>query len=114
MNYCTNCGNKIDDDDVFCIKCGVKLKDEVCNYDKGGFGWGLLGFFVPIAGLILFLMWKNDKPKTAKAAGIGSLIFLIFYIVLIIFFIVFISSFRANDRSWYDDYYYYDNYYKFE
>ncbi|MBD5135808.1 MAG: hypothetical protein HDT39_07585 [Lachnospiraceae bacterium] len=42
--------------------------------DKGGFLWGLLGCCIPIAGLILFLIWKDQKPKTAKAAGIGALV----------------------------------------
>lgn len=38
--------------------------------DKGGFLWGLLGCCIPIVGLVLFLVWKDTKPKTAKAAGI--------------------------------------------
>lgn len=54
--------------------------------DKGGFLWGLLGCCVPIAGLILFLVWKDSKPKSAKAAGIGALvsvaIAVVYYIVM--------------------------------
>ncbi len=42
--------------------------------DNGGFGWGFLGFLIPLVGLILFLVWKDTKPKTAKAAGIGALV----------------------------------------
>jgi thiol:disulfide interchange protein len=42
--------------------------------DNGGIGWGLLGCCIPLVGLILFLVWKNDKPNTAKAAGIGALV----------------------------------------
>lgn len=42
--------------------------------DNGGFSWGLLGCCIPVAGLILFLVWKDTKPKTAKAAGIGALV----------------------------------------
>ncbi|MCI8864270.1 MAG: hypothetical protein HFG60_03130 [Lachnospiraceae bacterium] len=42
--------------------------------DNGGFLWGLLGCCVPIVGLILFIMWKDQKPKTAKAAGVGALV----------------------------------------
>ena len=42
--------------------------------DNGGFLWGLLGCCVPIAGLVLFLVWKDVKPKTAKAVGIGALV----------------------------------------
>ena len=36
--------------------------------------WGLLGFFIPIVGLTLFLAWHRDRPKDSKAAGIGALI----------------------------------------
>lgn len=54
--------------------------------DNGGFLWGLLGCCIPIVGLILFLVWKDSKPKTAKAAGIGALVCVIcaavFYIAI--------------------------------
>lgn len=42
--------------------------------DKGGFLWGLLGCCIPLVGLILFLVWKDNKPKTAKSAGIGAIV----------------------------------------
>lgn len=42
--------------------------------DSGNFLWGLLGCCIPIVGLILFLVWKDQKPKTAKVAGIGALV----------------------------------------
>ena len=42
--------------------------------DSGSIGWGVLGFFFPIVGLILFLVWKNTKPQSAKVAGIGAII----------------------------------------
>lgn len=56
--------------------------------DKGGFLWGLLGCCVPIAGLILFLVWKDQKPKTAKAAGIGALVCVIVGVIYYILMIV--------------------------
>ncbi len=84
--YCKNCGETIDDQAVVCPKCGVAQTAPVV--DKGGFGWGLLGFCIPIVGLILFLIWKDEKPLTAKAAGIGALVSVIvgvvFYIILAI------------------------------
>jgi hypothetical protein len=49
--------------------------------DKGGFLWGLLGCCIPIVGLVLFLVWKDTKPKTAKAAGIGALVSVILIVV---------------------------------
>ena len=50
--------------------------------DNGGFLWGLLGCCIPIAGLILFLVWKDTKPRTAKAAGIGALVCVIAYVLM--------------------------------
>lgn len=44
------------------------------NVDQGGFLWGALGCCIPVVGLVLFLVWKDQKPKTAKAAGIGALV----------------------------------------
>lgn len=58
------------------------------SYDNGGFGWGLLGFCIPLVGLILFLVWKDEKPVTAKTAGMGALISVcigvVFYILAIV------------------------------
>lgn len=57
------------------------------NVDQGGFLWGALGCCIPVVGLILFLVWKDQKPKTAKAAGIGALISVgisvVFYIAVL-------------------------------
>lgn len=72
MAYCQNCGKQIDDKASICPFCGVSTKPEVV--DNGGFGWGVLGCCIPIVGLILFLVWKDTKPRTAKSAGIGALV----------------------------------------
>lgn len=72
MAYCRNCGARIDDMAVICPACGVAQKDP--PVDNGGFCWTALGCCIPIAGLILFLVWKDTKPNTAKAAGIGALV----------------------------------------
>ncbi len=64
--------------------------------DNGGFLWGLLGFCIPVVGLILFLIWKDQKPKTAKAAGIGALVSVIFYVVCyVLLFVVMGGAFLA-------------------
>lgn len=42
--------------------------------DNGSFGWAVLGFFIPIAGLILYLVWRTEKPLSARRAGIGALV----------------------------------------
>ena len=57
--------------------------------DKGSFGWGVLGFFFPLVGLILYTIWHNDLPKRAKSVGIGALIDLCLGIfILIVYFIL--------------------------
>lgn len=60
--------------------------------DNGGFLWGLLGCCIPIVGLILFLVWKDSKPKTAKAAGIGALVSVILWIVYYVIAIVIMGA----------------------
>ena len=68
----------------------IQRKDQ----DRGGFAWGCLGFCIPIVGLILWLVWRDEKPKTAKAVGIGALvsaiigaIFVVIYFIFLVFII---------------------------
>ena len=84
MAFCKYCGAQIDDNAVVCTTCGASQSTAPAVVDKGGFGWGLLGWCVPIVGLILFLVWKDTKPKTAKAAGIGALVSTILGVVIYI------------------------------
>ena len=58
--------------------------------DRGGFLWGLLGCCIPVVGLVLFLVWRDEKPKTAKAAGIGALVSVI--LTILIYVGVFVMS----------------------
>lgn len=68
--------------------------------DNGGFAWGLLCFFFPVVGLILFLVWKDEKPKTAKAAGIGALVGVgaevILTIVILVIYFVFLGVLMSS------------------
>ena len=90
MAFCKNCGKEIDDNAVVCPHCGVIQKEELVQntVDNGGFLWGLLGCCIPLVGLILFLVWRDTKPKTSRAAGIGALVGVIcvaiYYIVIIV------------------------------
>ena len=89
MKYCKNCGAQIDDNAVICPSCGVPQDSRPPVTDNGGFGWGLLGCCIPIVGLILFLVWRDQKPKTSKAAGIGALVgvgcIVLWYIIMFAF-----------------------------
>lgn len=67
--------------------------------DTGSFGWAVLGFFIPVVGLILWLVWKDTQPKNAHRAGKGALVsvivwgvFFVLYIILIIVAAIAIGS----------------------
>lgn len=74
MAYCRRCGAPIGDQAMVCPSCGEPQYSVPPVEDNGGIGWGLLGCCIPIAGLVLYLVWKDQKPRTAKAAGIGALV----------------------------------------
>ncbi len=68
--------------------------------DNGGFLWGLLGCCIPVVGLILFLVWKDQKPKTAKAAGIGALVSVIIGVIGSILYFVLIAVLIGASASY--------------
>lgn len=94
--FCSNCGNEVDVQAYVCPACGIKLINNNVNkiVDNGGFFWSLLGFFIPVVGLILYCVWKKERPNTAKSVGKGALIsviigFVIYIIVMILFGLIF-------------------------
>ncbi len=95
--FCKICGKEINDNAVICPHCGCATGNQTPNVpiapnpvDTGHIGWGFLGFFFPIIGLILYLCWKGEKPITAKVVGKGALIGVIVEAVLIILYVLFI------------------------
>lgn len=89
MKYCPNCGKPVDPRAVICPSCGVALTANNpvshTNSDSGSAWWAVLGFFVPVAGLVLYIVWHNSEPKNAKSAGIGALIQVGVWIAFVIF-----------------------------
>ena len=88
--YCKNCGSFIDPNSDYCTNCGMRINRNP-NYDptdSSSFGFTLLGFFIPLAGPILFLVFENNSPKRAKSAGKGALIGFITRIVLSIIIMI--------------------------
>ena len=72
----------------------MEKEKKVVEKEGSKFGWGVLGFFFPLVGLILFLVWLKDKKKAAKAAGIGALIgFVLNVLVTVLAFTGVISIF---------------------
>mgnify|MGYP000217160981 CR=1 FL=1 len=62
--------------------------------------WAVLGFFIPLVGLILWMIWKNDRPGDAGMAGKGALVSVIINVVLFILWIVFAGILFAASGSY--------------
>ena len=88
--YCQFCGQQINDDADYCIHCGKKLNgapsaaNTVAENDSSSFGFALLGFLLPLVGLILYFVYDDKRPKRAKSVGKGALVGVITQVVLAI------------------------------
>ena len=106
MPYCPNCGAELNVNAQYCPKCGTpqstgqyrpqQYHRPADPNDSGSIGWFILGFLVEIAGLILYLVWINDRPKSAKMAGLGALTGLIVSIVFGIVYFIALFSLSVN------------------
>lgn len=97
MKFCKFCGNQIDENAIFCPKCGSRVNGESSNpyggqntsYNPyGGFGYqnpypvydtagskavAVLSFIFWQAGLILWFFWRRSRPGKARSAAKGTL-----------------------------------------
>lgn len=86
--FCKNCGKEIDDRAEICPNCGVRVKGASGTGDAPSAGFGVLGFFFPLIGLILYLVWKSEFPLKARSCGKGALIGVIVYVAFVILYVV--------------------------
>ena len=73
MKLCSKCGKEIHDNAVVCVHCGCSVGQSY-EEDAPSTGFAVLGFFIPIVGLILYLVNNDKLPQKAKSAGKGALI----------------------------------------
>lgn len=73
MAYCNKCGKEIDDQAVVCVHCGCETgyaaQNRKPNYDPesgADFVEILLSLLIPIAGVIMYFVKKDTRPKAAK------------------------------------------------
>ncbi len=86
ISECPHCGFHLNNKDSELVKVLRQLAQEEReekengyiqnkrNNETASFGWAVLGFFIPIVGLILFLIWKDEKTEEAKLCGKGALV----------------------------------------
>ncbi|AMO34391.1 zinc ribbon domain-containing protein [Lysinibacillus sphaericus] len=86
--YCKNCGEQISEHAEICIHCGVRVKN-ASGEDKPNLAVNILTLCcVPLVGLVLFFVWKDEKPIAAKSAltfffiNLGLII--LFYIAMLL------------------------------
>ena len=107
MPYCSKCGTEVDPTAEYCPKCGSPQSTGTYRppqrptdpHDSGSVGWFILGFFVTIVGLILYLVWINDRPKDAKMAGLGALVGFIVGIVFSIIYVVVLIALMSSSST---------------
>lgn len=94
MKFCTKCGAQMQDTDFACAQCGMSVNQPQGdpnqgynqgynpNYNQGyqqnyndapSTGYAVLGFFIPIVGLILYFVEKDKTPLKAKSALKGAI-----------------------------------------
>ena len=91
LKYCTHCGKELEDDAKYCMGCGCACeaitnnKPKPINEADDHEAWPqVLAFFLPVVGLILFLVWQEERPIKAKRVGKWALIGFIVGVILAI------------------------------
>lgn len=92
MKFCKHCGSPIDENAIFCSRCGARVNADGprVNYNPfGGFGgyggyypvydergsmfMAVLSFLFREIGLVVWFMWRHTHPGKARSAAKGAL-----------------------------------------
>lgn len=74
--FCKNCGKPVEENAAVCGHCGTPVKQASAprkEEKESVVGWRILGFCIPLIGLIVYCTEKDKHPERAKAAGKGAL-----------------------------------------
>lgn len=58
---------------------------------KTAWGWWVLGLVMPIAGYVLYLVWKGKNERDSQSSGWGALLGCALYVVLFLVWALFIK-----------------------
>jgi hypothetical protein len=85
--FCKNCGQEIDDNADVCIHCGVATgkSNSSIGVDNPSHLAGVASCCFPVVGIILYFMWKDEKPQSSSLICkwmIGGIVaWVVFYIL---------------------------------
>lgn len=87
MKYCENCGFQMFDRETRCPNCGQSdgkaSKKRRYSTDVASISGILISLFIPIAGVIFWLMKRKDEPRAARTyLIIGLIMWLINFLIL--------------------------------
>lgn len=88
--FCPGCGSEIHNGNQYCPKCGYAFNSTqfIRKADTPSTGLNILSFLIPLIGLILYLVMREDTPRKAgkigKAALIGFIITVVLNIIILI------------------------------
>ena len=79
MKFCQHCGKEIDEKAVVCIHCGQSVEPAQTGTtpaanDGKHLGFTILAFFVPIFGLIYYVLKNKEYPIRSKACLIAGIV----------------------------------------
>jgi hypothetical protein len=97
---CPFCGTKLNENSTVCPNCRRSLIPQATlketaliqknQDDVPSIGLNILGFFIPLAGLILYMTWSYKYPVKMKAVGKWTLVGFFFYLFLIVLWVIFV------------------------
>ena len=88
--FCSKCGKEIMDEAVVCTNCGCavngakNISAAAAGEDIPNVGLNILGFIIPLIGLVMYCVMHNSTPRKANQIGLFSLIGFILNFILIL------------------------------
>ena len=89
--FCAKCGKEIADEAVVCVNCGCAVNGgknviaAVGGEDIPNGGLNVLGFLIPIVGLIMYCVMHSQTPRKANQIGMFSLVGFVIALILFAF-----------------------------
>lgn len=109
---CNWCNREIPENSNNCPYCGTVLNSTNNNSyvnipeskeEKANIGLAILSWFIPLAGLIIYLVKKDKEPKTAKVSGICALISFIINLIVVIAIMLMFAGLALNLENYISD-----------
>ena len=90
MKFCKNCGNGIDENAIFCPRCGSRVNGDNPHFNTNPFDRynpgnpvyydtegskliAVVSFLCWQAGLVIWFLWRYSHPGKARSAAKGAL-----------------------------------------